>query len=278
MKEITFHGNSELYRMSLIESNSKLLITDWKRNLLHLVDLEGNILNSFNPNNIFKDPTGVCILIEPGSNEEKIFVGDEEHEKIFVLNSNFELKFQFGDGHLKQPGYLAIDNEFEKSCLYVSDSSNNKITVWNTANGTFIDKIDIDSPNQVNFTRDSLFVSSPVFIDETENNLVFKIKDGGNCIFEIDKVSLEIKKRIIGNWFSPELLNIDKNGNLQIIAHTFYNNITKSEMLYFLTIDPNSKIIKKVEISGFKDLYDVILVNDKVFAIDDNKLKIFEFE
>ena len=37
-----------------------------------------------------------------------------------------------------------------------------------------------------------------------DNNKVIIIEKGGNCIFEIDKASLEIKRKIIGNnWFSP---------------------------------------------------------------------------
>ena len=49
------------------------------------------------------------------------------------------------------------------------------------------------------FTQNRLFVSSPVFIDETENFKVIKINKRGNCIFEIHKQSFEIKRRIICN-------------------------------------------------------------------------------
>jgi len=82
-KEITFDQDSRLHSKALIENNTKLLITDWKRNLLHLLDLDGNIL-SFNPNYVLKCPGGICVLND--SNEEKIFVGDFKHHKIFILN------------------------------------------------------------------------------------------------------------------------------------------------------------------------------------------------
>ena len=58
---------------------------------------------------------------------------------------------------------MQIDNEFDKSRLYVPDSRNNEMTMWNTSNGLFIAKIDIDSPNQIHFTQNSLFLSRPVF-------------------------------------------------------------------------------------------------------------------
>ena len=116
---------------------------------MHLLDLNGNILKSFNPNNVLKCRIGICVLNYP--NQEKIFIGDNILHKIFVFNSDFTLKFQFGDQNLKYPNNMKIDNEFDKSRLYVSDGSNNKITIWNTSNWSFIAKIYIDSPNQVNF-------------------------------------------------------------------------------------------------------------------------------
>ncbi len=40
-----------------------------------------------------------------------------------------------------------------------------------------------------------------------------------NLIIEIDKKSLEIKRRINGNWVSSHLLNTESNENLQIAAY-----------------------------------------------------------
>ena len=160
-KEISFDQDAHLARMTLIEKQTELLITDWKRSLQHLHDFDGKILKPFNPNNILKIPVGVCVVSD--SKEEKIFVGDYELHKIFVFNSNFDLKFQFDDQNLTFPDYMQIDNEFDKSRLYVPDSRNNEMTMWNTSNGLFIAKIDIDSPNQIHFTQNSLFLSRPVF-------------------------------------------------------------------------------------------------------------------
>ena len=260
--------------MALIEKQSKLLITDWKRNLLHLLDLDGNILKTFNPNNVLKIPTGICVLRDP--NEEKIFIGANNEHKIFVFNSNFDLKFQFGDRNLEFPDYMQIDNEFDLSRLYVSDPFKNEITIWNTSNGSFISKIEIYSPTQIHFTQNSLLVSSPAFNAQMNNNKVIKINDGGNCIFEIDKASLEINRRIIGSWYSPVLLNIEANGNLQIMAYEYINNLTKSDMRYFLTIDQNGRIIEKVEINGCGRIHAGIHENNKIMVTCANKFKIIE--
>jgi hypothetical protein len=52
--------------------------------------------------------------------------------------------------------------------------------------------------------ENSLYVNSTVYDHEIMDNKVI------NCIFELDKESLEIKRRIIGNWFSPQLLNLNQ--------------------------------------------------------------------
>ena len=275
-KEINFHEESRLYRMALIERNSKLLITDWKRNLLHLVDLEGNILKSFNPNNILKSPVGVCVLND-SSSEEQVFIGDDTYHKIFVFNSNFELTFQFGDQNLLYPHYMIINGKLNESLLYVSDWQNNEITIWDASNGRFINKINIETPFQIKLTINSLFVSSHAVRSEI-NNKNCATENGRNCIFEFDKESLEVKRKIIGNWYSPKLLNIESNGNLQISARTLNDNNLQSEMRYFLTIDQTGKILKKLVLEGFNEFADLIFVDNKIIGSSGNKLKIFEFE
>ena len=171
---------------------------------------------------------------------------------------------------------MQIDNEFDKSRLYVSDCKNNEITIWNTGNGLFIAKIEIETPHQIIFTQNSLFVASPVIDHHIKNDKVINIIIGGNCIFEIDKASLEIKRMIIGNWYSPELLNIEANDNLQIVAMDFINNLTLSDSEYLMTIDNNGKIMQKFEINGIRGTEGAILVNNKIMVTDDNKLKIFD--
>jgi hypothetical protein len=111
-----------------------------------------------------------------------------------------------------------------------------------------------------------------------KNNQVTKINQGGNCIFEIDKESFEIKRRIVGNWYSPNLLKIETNGYFHIAARIFDDNVSLSEMRYFITVDQNGKIMKKVELFGIQPISDVILVKNKIFVSTANKLKLFEFE
>jgi len=242
---------------------------------LHIFDLNGNLLKSFK-REMLNDPIGVYAL-----NDQEIYIGNDDgsQRKIFVFDNKFSLKRTFGDFNLNCPSFLVIDKEYNPNILYVSDLDN-EITIWDAKSGIFIDKIVIDSPFHMTLTKESLFVISGIKVGNAEiiNNKVEVIKKGGNCIFEIDKNSLEIKRRITGDWYSPRgPLNILSNGNIQIIAYTFDKNRIKSEFRYFFTLDRNGRILNKVLLDGIKIIYDVAVINNKVIITDDNTMTIFEF-
>ena len=261
--------------MTLLENNTKLLISDPQSNQLHLLDLDGNILESFNPDNLLKRPSSVCVL-KSDTNEETIYIGDSEQHEIFAFDSNFQFKFKFKFSHLMQASYMRIDNEFDKSRLYVCELFKDKLTILDSCDGKFINSIEVETPKQIFFTLDNFYVSSPVADALMINNKVIKINKGGNCIFEIEKRTLEIKRRITGNWFIPILLNIESNGNFQILAYTLDENLIVSKCIYLQIIDQNGKIIDKVELNSVEKISDTVLVNNKIFVSMKNKLKIFE--
>ena len=72
--------------------------------------------------------------------------------------------------------------------------------------------------------------------------------------------------------------NIELNGNLQIAASTYANNLIVSKMRYFLTIDQKGKILKKVEMNEATVLSDIILEDKKIIAPCFRKLQILEFD
>ena len=242
---------------------------------MHIFDLNGNLLKSFK-REMLNRPYGVYAL-----NDQEIYIGndDRNQRQIFVFDNKFSLKRTFGDFNLNCPINLVIDKEYNPNILYVSDLDN-EITIWDAKRGIFIDKIVIDSPDEMTLTKVSLFVISGIRSDNAEiiNNKVEVIKKGGNCIFEYDKNSLEIKRRITGDWYSPcGPLSILSNGNIQIIAYTFDKNRIKSEFRYFFTLDKNGRILNKVLLDGFKGIHDVAVINNKVIITLNNTMTVFEF-
>jgi hypothetical protein len=244
---------------------------------VHIFDLNGNHLKSVKPNEKLKKPRGIYVL------DQEIYIGngDDNEAQIFVYDLEFRLKRKFGDFNLSSPHNLMIDKEYNKNNLYVSHCLNDKITVWEAKSGMFIDKIEIESPMEINFTKQSLFVISCILLGNAEivNNKVGKIIKGGNCIYEIDKSSLEIKRKIIGEWYSPGgILKLLFNGNLQTIAYTFDKNRIKSEFRYLLTLDKNGRILSQILLDGIQSIHDAEVVDNKIIITFKNTMKIFEFD
>jgi hypothetical protein len=244
---------------------------------VHIFDLNGNHLKSVKPNEKLENPLGIYVL------DNEIFIGncDVDEPQIFVYDLEFRLKRKFGDFNLSAPNYLMIDKEYNKNNLYVSHCLNDKITVWEAKSGMFIDKIEIETPKAINFTKQSLFVISCILLGNAEivNNKVEKIIKGGNCIYEIDKNSLEIKRKIIGDWYSPSgIFKILLNGNLQTTAYTFDKNRIKSEFRYLLTLDKNGRILSQILLDDIQSISDVAVVDNKIIITFNNTMKIFEFD
>jgi hypothetical protein len=277
IKKVEFSTDSEFTGIAFIENNSKLLITDYKAQLIYIFDLNGNLLKSAKPNDKLNKPLGICIL------DNEIYIGNCEVDKpqIFVYDFIFRLKRKFGDLNLSSPQDLMIDKEYNKNNLYVSDCFNDKITIWEAKSGMFIGKIDIEAPVEINFTKQSLYALSGIILGNVKiiNNKVEKIIKGGNCIYEIDKNSLEIKRKIIGEWFSPGgILKLLFNGNLQTTAYTFDKNRIKSEFRYLLTLDKNGRILSQILLDDIQSISDVAVVDNKIIITFNNTMKIFEFD
>ena len=258
--------------MTLIENNTKLLIAEFVRNLLHICDLDGNLLNSFKPNGMLHNPLGLC-----AANKE-IYISDGEmFNQISVYDTEFNLKRKFGHSIIN-PEFLRVDEEYNNLNLYVSDCDNNEISIWNVQSGELVNKIKIATPMQTNFTKASLFVTSAVIVSEFFNNDK-KIK-GNNCIFEIDKISLEIKRKIVGNWFSPSQFYISNmNNSYSYIIAYFFDKINqfKSECKYLFTIDMDGAILNQIQLNDVKGVHDVVFVKNKLIISENKTLSIFEF-
>ena len=275
IKKFDFSTVNNFARVALIDGDKKLLISGGSTRSLHICTLNGSLIRTFNPNNLLEFPLGLCTFKEI---REEIYVGDSVKNRIFVFDLNFELKTQFGDENLKTPQSLYIDTEYATDHLYSSDTGNNEITIWNRKTGIFIDKIEIDSPWTIKFTKTSLFIESiPLNAIIVQNNKVERF-DGDNCIFEVDKISFITKRRIAGDWFASTLLSIGLNETFSILAYSFDKNKIKSESKYLFKLDKNGNIMSEILLDSLQALDDSILIQKTLITILKTTIKIFELE
>ena len=277
INEIKFPSES-LYRMVLFKNASQLLITDEIKSLLHLFDIDGQFLQSINPEQILQQPLGLYVLIKEF--DEEIYVGDCFNHQIFVFDSNFLYKNQFGDERIKVPQFMEIDTQSKNNLIYISDIKDDEITVWNYEKGDYIGKIEIVSPLEMKFNNDNLFVTSGISFKLNEStNKVECIEKGCNSIFLFDKIYPFQLKREIKNdeWLSLSTLHITTNRLIYTIAYEVDRNGVKSEFKNFYTVDEHGNLLKKVLLDGIKYLCDVVFLKNKIFICSKNEIKIIQF-
>ena len=80
--------------MALFNNGSNILITDWKKGVIHKLDINLNYIEAINPNNCLKSPWGICVQ---RNKNETIFVGDHILKKVFMFDSTFKFIKSIGD-------------------------------------------------------------------------------------------------------------------------------------------------------------------------------------
>ena len=278
IKIVKFDSQS-LYRMVLFNNATQLLITDEIKSVLHVFDTNGAHLESVNPECLLKQPLGLYVLIKKDF-EEEIYVGDCQTHQVIIFNSDFSYKSQFGDERIQVPQFMQIDCEGNTTQMYISDIKNNEITVWNTEKSQFVGKIEIDSPLEMKFDSEHLFVTSGISFQLNETSkVVEKIEKGCNSIFVLNKnYPFEVKREINRtDWLSLSTLHITTNNFLYTIAYELSKEGAKSEFKSFYQIDQNGKIFKKILLEGVQYLCDVIFLNNTILICSTNEIKIIKF-
>lgn len=256
-------------------SDDELIVTDIGASSLIIVDYEGNLLNEpFNPDNLLDDPLSICV-----SSNREIYVGDSKQFKIFVFDSSFRYKCEFGDEDtLGVPNYIRCDVE-QNDELYVSHYNTNLVTVWD--NYILAHRIDIEAPLDIAISKDNFYISSAIRFEVKEDapNELKNINNGLNSIFILSKLTFEVLKTIQMNWLSPGGLFLDSNLNIYTVAYELNEEKYKSEFKYLFIIDKNGNCLKKIQLDELKGITDMVVVDDKImFCADQNCIRTFQFD
>ena len=268
--------------MSLFQNGQKLLLTDVTKKCLHICDLNGKYIESLNPQNCLQLPFVLFVLKKLESLNEEVFVFDGEIKTVFLFDSNFKLKNKIGN-KLKHSNHMNIDTENGINILYISHMFDNEITLWNTQNGSFITKIDIDGPKDVKFNRDHLFViNQPEVKINWENNQIIQISKG-NCVSMIDKNSLEIRRKIQFNGFYlPNSLHLTNDIYIYTIAYKLDTDGFMSKNKHLFILDYEGNILKSFELKNIFCFNDVIYLENKIIfsgnSLNQNRISIIQFE
>ena len=266
--------------MAFCNNGTQIAMPDELNSIIHICDLNGNLIESKDPDGIIDQPIGICILTKEDGDEE-IYIGDCAEHKVFVFDSNFTLKNTFGDNRLKIPQYILIDDEnVTNKYLYASDFSNDEITIWNTQDGQFIDYIKVNSPFTIRFDASHIYAVSPTEFKLNDENRVEKIEKGGNCIFIIKKIKpYDVVKEIkFDNWLCPSSLHICNEMKIYTVAYDLDSNGVKSEYKSLFIIDLNGNICKKIILNDIQIIGDMLVFQNKLVFSVRSAIRVLQFE
>ena len=269
-----------LARSTLFNNDTMALITDIGTSQLHIIDINGNFLNSINPNGVLQEPIGICTRMRENGTEE-IFVYDFKAQTVFLFDSSFRLMKQIGI-NMKNVQYISVDSESD--CLYASHRKDDIVTVWKISTSHYWTKLDIEQPLHSKTCVDKLYIVSQV-INELRNYDKRKVKGAmnGNIINLISKLTLQILHEIkFDDWLAPHSLHLSNEGNIYTIAWELDKKGHYSINRFLFVINSmNNHIIRKIELNDLDLFSDVLYLNNRIIVCGvndkDNELRLIEF-
>lgn len=266
-----------LVRMAYSRKQQIIYAVDNDTCSIKILTSNGAFLNEINHEYLLK-PWAICL------DNDEIYIGDQGRHEILVFSlnvNNAKLTRKFGKGIVKLPSAIKVDTRFEaKRILYVSDWSNNEITIWNCKNGDLLHKLDVDSPSQIEIKDNKLFIVSTIngFIT-TPNRKLQWITKGSNCIFVVDLVTFKIKFNLgLEYWLKLRGLQIDDDLNILVSAYELNDKNEVSSNRYLFSFDQTGHLIDKIRFTNNGvDCNDLILIGNKLVSCYADKLTIVNF-
>lgn len=290
-------------RMKLKKNMNNILATDRRNKGIVLIDLNGNLVKSFQGQNMLSEPFAICI-----NKRNEIFIGDHLEKSIFVFNQNFEFLRKFGNDTLIESSSFALDEADETvkigssnesiSLLFSTSKFMNTISVWNSDTGEFVNKFKLNKPEYIQVCDKRLFIigrvnNSNIYtlsqnLSDSNKNIIYS----ANCIYILNKRTFDLIHTIqLSNCYDLKGLFVDKHLNIFTIGKEYlyddancnenekhFSNFstTKSRFLYVFN-EKSGYCKQSVQIEGLNDLTDFFVLKNKIFICHRDSIKTIQF-
>jgi hypothetical protein len=248
-----------------VKENGHILITDPESSSIRIMDENGNYMRAVYPNELLQKPGAICV-----SSKSEIFIVDMCLEKIFVFDKDLIYLREFGDSRLQWSFNMIID--FKTDIIYMTSFLNNNLTAWNGNSGEFLNEISLNSPLTAYIApcHEKILVISAIDVGIFSREYTAQISENNdNCIFVIDKKSLEILQSIdISKFIQPKGLMIDEKMNFYITAAEIEQvNINetnnKKPSRHLIKFNENGEALQKTLLE-LEDTFQVIFFEKKL--------------
>ena len=239
-------------RMAFLNSKKRILYCDPDSNLIHSTDSYGSSSTKLNLKEL-KKPYTICC-----SRKHEVFIGDQEHEMIFVYDNQLNFKRKFSDFNLTKNFEIDCDQD-NGDLILVTIYGKNQLNLLNSETGEIvITKDGLEKPGYVKAKNDRIYLVC------NNDKLVILRHDTYDIIKEIK----------FDNWCFVRTIHIDSKMN---IITTAYEKGFPIAFLYL--IDNEGSLLSKVYIH-MKEIEDLLVIDEKKFFFNSeiSSLCILEFE
>ena len=234
--------------LGYVTEKQEILITDPESGKIRVLDNNGNYVREVIPLETLQKPGAMCI-----SDKNEIFIEDIILEKVLIFDKDFNYLRELGDSRIQMSLNMTIDNA--DYVVYMTSFLNNNLTAWNAQSCEFVNQIYLNSPLSLAVSRDRILVISAVDVGIFSREYTAQISENNNnCVFVIDKKSLEILNSFnISNYIQPKGIIIDADMNFFITAAELQtvNKETISEKKpnrFLVKFNENGEFIQKTSL------------------------------
>jgi DNA-binding beta-propeller fold protein YncE len=216
-----------------IDSLGRILVSDISREAIFVFDKNRGQLQ------VWDDIGGGRHLQSPIGLEEfegTVYVADSILGRVFRFSLEGKFLGSIDSGELKRPTGIAINRE--KRLLYVADTANNNIKVFDL-DGSLVQTIGSRGAGAVEFNAPTYltFAGNKLYVSDTLNARVQVLSETGELISEIGQRGL-----YVGNMTRPKGVAVDSEGIIYVVE-SYYDHL--------LIFDAEGKFLLPIGGSGY---------------------------
>lgn len=288
--------SKQLQKCIVLKTSNQIVVTDAKDKYVYFVNLNDKDANR--SKKLEFTPWHISLF-----NESHIFLADQSFKKFaFLSNKNDSTQnkeqngLKFVRGPLKEIYQFEFDTYSINGLGYGIDLSNNQVIVYDSSIEKITARNEINSIGSLKICSQNVLVSAFTGTKDsiksirkisTQLDIDTNIKSSKsdrdsitNSIYILEKETLRIVRLLkLDNWVSLKGLAQDDDLNVITTAYEIESDqIKASDFRFFILIDRNNCVLRKIRIQLTDFIYDIQFFDAKLIFCLKNGIQIMELE
>ncbi len=189
--------------------------------------------------------------------ENIVMIGDGKNNRVLVTDANFKLKYILGKLQGNGPGeFNYVKHHLIKDGrIYANDRGNNRINIFNTANGEFIKSIKLRDRTSIVTAQFYLDNDNNIYYStdpETNGKMLLKLDSNGKIIKKfgdilqkaidpVEQINTNFKEMVVAN---NRIISVGRTLGVVEIHDLNGNKINSFDISKYEPIKTNSELVK----------------------------------